>query len=157
MYRRFQTSTSPVNIYHDSCLILLLNAFTTEQLSKVLNWGRYLLFNNRTPDYMYYILQQASFIPSYRPRQRAIASIFRWLTNMGMPTCANFTMKTCPDIKKKAIKEWTRTCINNLGPEHIHLQRCSSRLEPNSLRCPVKVGTFILSISRSTWKTMFGT
>ena len=29
LYRRFQTSITPVNIYHKDCLILLLRAFTT--------------------------------------------------------------------------------------------------------------------------------
>ena len=85
LYRRFQTSTTPVNIYDNKSLILLLKGFTTEHLSKVLNWGRYLVFNNLLPDHMYYILQQASLIPSYRPRQRAITSTIDGLRTWECP------------------------------------------------------------------------
>lgn len=84
--KQHQTCPGPVNIYIYSLtnVTLLLKAFSTAELSKKLNWGRFLITNAFTTDYMYRMLILCANSPGYRPKQRIITSICRYFTNMGM-------------------------------------------------------------------------
>ena len=90
--RKCQSCPGPVYIHHMPNLVLLLKAFSMPALSKILNWGRFLISNDLTTDHLYYILEMTSNHPVYRQRRSITTSIHRYLTNMGIETNNTFAI-----------------------------------------------------------------
>ena len=113
----------PVNIYDLVNLSLLIKAFSCEEYSKHLNWGRLLLTNKLSPDYMYHIINLCTHFPVYRAKQRILTSVNRYLTNMGMVTSNTFPLKTFRSIQQGALKRWVKETISCHNPTQVHLKK----------------------------------
>ena len=112
MSRLHQTCPGPVHIYALLNLSLLIKAFSCPEHSKHFNWGNFLVTNNLSPDYMYYIILHCAQFPVYRAKQRILTSINRYLTNMGMETKNTVPLNTYWSIQQGALKRWVKDAIN---------------------------------------------
>ena len=123
LYRSSQTCPGPAFIYDIKNFILLIKAFSTPELSKKLNWGRFLVTNHLPTDYLYYVIDYVASFPIYRAKQRVITSINRFLVNMGMQTNNTFVLRTYQSISQPALKQWVKNSIDYLPACCSHFKR----------------------------------
>ena len=107
--------------YHE--LSITYQSLFHPELSKKLNWGRFLVTNKLSTDYMYYIIDYVGSFPIYRAKQRIITSVNRFLVNMGMETSNAFILKTYQSIQQPALKRWVDQSIDYLPSNYIHFKR----------------------------------
>ena len=160
MYHYHQRIIGPVYIYDELNLMLLLKAFSTPHFAKTLNWGRYLITNNFTADRIYRLISFTENHPTYRPRQRIITTLQRFLTNMGMPTHSTIPFKMLNSIGPAGIKKWIKDSIEATGRDDYYYKNFL-RKKTRSVQVPQESWNFRLvniqkSIREHTWQLSTG-